>query len=99
MLVATVFAALFLIVYVFRAAVIGSHPFGGDGLARIVYLAILTPHIIAAIAVGPMALVALARAFRGNFSGHRRIARVTLPIWAWVAVSGWVIYLMLYVLY
>ena len=99
MLTATVFAGLFLVVYVYRAAVIGSHPFAGEGASRFVYLGILVPHIIAAIAVGPLALVAIARAFRGNFVGHRRIARITLPIWAFVAVTGWVIYLMLYVLY
>jgi putative membrane protein len=99
MLVATVFAALFLVVYVTRAALLGSHPFAGEGAARYIYVGILVPHMLAAIAVGPMALVALARAFRGNFSAHRRIARLTLPIWAFVAISGWIIYLMLYVLF
>ena len=50
-----------------------------------------------AIAVGPLALVTLRRALGGRFADHRRIARITLPIWAFVAVSGWVVYVMLYV--
>jgi putative membrane protein len=97
MLTATVFAALFLVVYVIRAALIGPHPFLGPEPWRNVYIGILIPHTILAIAVGPMALVTLRRALGGRFADHRRIARVTLPIWAFVAVSGWVVYVLLYV--
>lgn len=98
MLTAAVFAALFLIVYVYRAVLLGPKPFEGQGAAYVLFLGILVPHIVLAIAVGPLALFAIARALRRNFPGHRRIARVTLPIWAFVAISGWVIYLMLYVI-
>jgi len=97
MIVATVFAGLFLIVYVFRALTMGSHPFEGTGVWRAVYLAILVPHTILAIVVGPLALITLWRAFGGRFAEHRRIARVTFPIWAFVALSGWVVYVLLYV--
>jgi putative membrane protein len=98
MLTATVFAGLFLIVYVARAIFVGSKGFEGPPLAYAVYLGILAPHVVAAIAVGPLALFVIARALRGNFVGHRRIARITLPIWAFVAVTGWVIYAMLYLI-
>ena len=98
MLTATVFAALFLVVYVMRWALIGSKAFPGSGTAYGVYLAILVPHVILAISVAPLAFVTLRRAFGARFAEHRRIARVTLPIWGFVAVSGWVIYLMLYVI-
>ena len=87
MITATVFAALFLVVYVIRALTMGSHPFGGTGIWRAIYLVILVPHTALAIVVGPLALVTLRRAFGGRFADHRRIARVTLPIWAFVAVS------------
>ncbi len=98
MLTATIFAGLFLVVYVARAIFIGPKEFDGPPLAYAVYLAILVPHVVAAIAVGPLALLAIARALRSNFVGHRRIARVTLPIWAYVAASGWAVYVMLYVI-
>jgi putative membrane protein len=97
MITATVFAALFLVVYVIRAATMGPHPFGGTGIWHALYLGILVPHTILAIAVGPLALVTLRRAFGKRFSDHKRIARITLPIWAFVAVSGWVVYVLLYV--
>ena len=98
MLTATTFAALFLVVYVARFLLTGSKAFPGSGAAYTVYLGILVPHIILAIAVAPLALITLRRALGGRFAEHRRMARVTLPIWAFVAASGWVIYLMLYVI-
>jgi putative membrane protein len=97
MITATVFAFLFLVVYVYRWATLGSHPFGGSGFWRALYFGILVPHTVLAIVVGPLALITLWRAFAGNFLAHRKIARVTLPIWAFVALSGWVIYILLYV--
>ena len=98
MLTATVFAGLFLVVYVTRWVLLGSKAFPGSGTAYAVYLGILAPHIVLAIAVAPLALITIGRAFGKRFIQHRQIARITLPIWAFVAVSGWVIYLMLYVI-
>jgi putative membrane protein len=96
MLTATVFAGLFLIVYVARAALFPTKHFEGQGAAYVVYLGILVPHMIAAIVVGPLALIAIARALRGNFNGHKAVTRYTLPIWAFAAFTGWIIYVMLY---
>jgi putative membrane protein len=98
MITASVFAALFLLVYVIRWVGFGTKPFEGPAGAHALYLTILVPHVIAAIVVGPLAIVTLRRAFRAEFTAHRRIALVTLPIWAFVAVSGWVIYAMLYLI-
>ncbi len=98
MLIATLFAALFLVVYVARWILFPTKKFGGEGVAYVLYLSILVPHIIAAMAVAPLALVTLSRAFRKRFADHRRIARITLPIWAFAAVTGWIVYLMLYVI-
>src|SRR5712692_5449612 len=96
MITATIFAALFLVVYVTRFIVLGSKIYPGDGVSRIVYFAILIPHIIIAIAIAPLAFVTLRRALARRFGKHRQIARITLPLWIYTAVSGWVVYLMLY---
>ena len=96
MLTASVFAALFLVVYVTRYVVFGSKIFPGEGVSRILYFAILIPHIIIAIAVAPLAYVTLRRALSGRFQKHRQIARITVPLWIYTAVSGWIVYLMLY---
>jgi putative membrane protein len=98
MLTATVFAGLFLVVYVSRAALFPTKHFEGTGIAYAIYLGILVPHMIAAIVVGPLALIAIARALRGNFTGHRRVTRFAFPIWAFAAATGWVIYVMLYLI-
>ncbi|MBM3451019.1 MAG: DUF420 domain-containing protein [Armatimonadetes bacterium] len=96
MLVATVFAGLFLVVYVARWVLLGSKPFVGEGTVRAIYLFLLGTHIVLAIALGPMVLVTLARALRGRFDMHRTLARRTLPVWLYVAASGWAIYWMLH---
>lgn len=96
MLVGAVFAALFLIVYVLRYFLLGTKLYTGEGWVRLVYFAILISHTILAIILGPLVLVTLGRAFRRQFSRHRAIARVTLPVWLYVAVTGWIIYAMLY---
>ena len=96
MITASVFAALFLVVYVGRYLLLGSKIYPGDGVSRIIYFGILIPHIIIAIAVAPLAYVTLRRALGGRFQKHRQIARITVPLWIYTAVSGWVVYLMLY---
>jgi putative membrane protein len=98
MLTATVFAGLFLVVYVARYFLLQPKIFAGEGAVRAIYLAILISHTVLAIAVGPLALVTLRRALRGQYRRHRRIARVTLPIWLYVVVTGWTVYLMLHTL-
>ncbi|MBI4493475.1 MAG: DUF420 domain-containing protein [Chloroflexi bacterium] len=96
MLTATAFAALFLVVYVARALLFETRLFAGQGLVRTLYLGILGSHTVVAVAVGPLALVTLARALRGDFARHRRLARLTLPLWLYVAVSGWAVFLLLH---
>lgn len=96
MITATVFAALFLILYLIRWALIPTKFFTGAGLAKGVYLTVLTSHIILAAIIGPLVLVTLYHALRRQFPRHKHIARVTLPIWLYVVLSGWVVYLMLY---
>src|SRR5262245_30071521 len=97
MLLATTLAGLFLVAYVTRWAIFGTKRFAGTGEWRTLYFANLIPHVILAVAVGPLAarLIWLALV-RRDFRAHRRLARVTLPIWLYVAASGWIVYYMLY---
>jgi putative membrane protein len=96
MTAAFVTSALFLVSYVVYHAQAGSKPFTGTGWLRTVYFAVLIPHVILAAAVVPLALLTLRRGLLRNDAAHRRIARITLPIWLFVSVSGVVVYLMLY---
>ncbi len=96
MLNATVFAALFLVIYVTRYLLYGSKLFVGEGWILWVYVAILASHVILSIVIIPMVLITLYRAFTRQFEKHRAIARYTVPIWLYVVVTGWIIYLMLY---
>jgi putative membrane protein len=96
MLTATIFAALFLVVYVTRYLLYGSKLFVGEGWVLWLYGAILASHVILSIAIIPMVLITLYRAFTSQFRRHRAIARYTVPIWLYVVVTGWIIYLMLY---
>ena len=98
MLAATTLAALFLVFYVTRWAMHGSKPFPGTGAWRVFYFANLLPHVVLAMAVGPMAVRLIQLALRKrDYVAHRRLARITLPIWLYVAGSGWLIYYLLYV--
>ena len=98
MLTAAVFAGLFLVVYVIRYIVLEEKVFAHPGWIKTLYLSILVTHIFMAITIVPLVIVTLRRALRGDFQRHKRIARVTFPIWLFVAVSGWVIYWMLNVM-
>jgi uncharacterized membrane protein YozB (DUF420 family) len=96
MLAAFGVSVVFLVCYLAHHAQVGSVPFKGTGPLRIVYFAILIPHVLLAVAVVPMALTTISRGLKGNVAKHKPLARVTLPIWLFVSVSGVVVYLMLY---
>ncbi len=96
MLTATVFAGLFLIVYVVRWALLGAKPFEGEGWVRTLYLGVLLSHTVLAVGIVPLVLLTLRRALREEFTAHRRVARITLPLWLYVVLTGWVIYGFLY---
>ncbi len=89
-------SAVFLASYLTYHAQVGSKPFPGTGLLRVIYFAILIPHILLAAAILPLAIVTLRRGLARRDAAHRRIARITLPIWLFVSLTGVVVYLMLY---
>lgn len=96
MLSAFAVSSVFLVCYLVHHARVGSVPFRGSGGLRTLYFAILVPHVLLAAAVVPLALVTIYRGLKGNVVKHRPLARVTLPVWLFVSVSGVVVYLMLY---
>ena len=96
MLAAFATSALFLVSYLVYHAKVGSVPFLGQGVVRVVYFTILITHILLAATILPLALVTLSRGLAGRFDRHRAIARWTFPIWLYVSVTGVVIYVMLY---
>jgi uncharacterized membrane protein YozB (DUF420 family) len=77
----------------------GATRFQGTGLVRPIYFTILTTHTILAIVIVPLVAITFYRAFRKDFMRHRRIARITLPIWLYVSITGVIVYLMLYQIY
>ena len=96
MIAALCSSSLFLASYLVYHAQVGSVRFQGQGPVRTLYFAILISHTILAVAIVPLVLVTVTRALRERFDQHRRIARVTLPLWAYVSVTGVVVYWMLY---
>jgi len=99
MLGAVAASTLFLVFYVTRFLLTGTHEFAGQGFARSAYLAILFSHMVLAVIVVPLVLRLLFLAARERFEEHRRLARWTYPIWMYVSVTGIVVYLMLYRIY
>ena len=105
MLTACIVSALFLVSYIsyhsLRTYYFGLGPtrFTGEGIARPIYLTILTSHTILAAGVAPFILLTLWRALKTDFDRHRRIARLVYPVWLYVSVTGVVVYVMLYHLY
>lgn len=96
MLAACGVSTLFLVSYVTYHYVAGSRPFMGQGWVRWIYFPILVSHIILAAAMVPFVLMTVYRALSGDYVRHVRIARLTLPVWLYVSVTGVVVYLLLY---
>ena len=96
MLAALATSAAFLVSYLTYHFQVGSVRFTGQGPVRTLYFAILVSHTILAAAIVPLVLVTVARARSARFEAHRRLARITLPLWLYVSVTGVVVYWMLY---
>ncbi|MCA1590673.1 MAG: DUF420 domain-containing protein, partial [Acidobacteria bacterium] len=105
MISASAISAFFLVSYVTHHALrsyyygLGPTRFSGDGIARPIYLTILTSHTVLATAVAPFVVLTLWRGLKGRYDIHRRIARIVFPIWAYVSITGVIVYLMLYHFY
>ena len=85
----------FLVMYVAYHMTSESTSFGGEGLIRYVYFFILSSHIVLSIAIIPLVLKTYAKAYLNQFTAHRKLAKITFPIWLYVAITGVVVYLMI----
>jgi putative membrane protein len=99
MVAAFVVSCIFLVSYLTRYAIEGTHRFAGPDAVRPVYLAILGTHVPLAAAVPILALRMFFLAWKGRWEAHRRLGKITMPIWLYVSVTGVVIYAMLYHLF
>lgn len=88
-------SAAFFVCYLVYHYVHGDSRYPGTGAIRGVYLGVLGTHVVLSIALVPMLLVTLYRAFKGTFDRHKRLARFTLPIWLYVSVTGIIVFWML----
>ena len=96
MLAAVATSALFLVCYVVRTALTGTHRFEGPPALRAGYLTVLFSHMMLAIVALPLVTRTAYLGLRGRLDQHRRLARITLPIWLYVSVTGVLIYVLLY---
>jgi putative membrane protein len=90
-----VLSLLFLLMYIAYHMTADSTSYGGEGVFKYVYYFILISHIILSIVIIPLVLKTYARAYLQNFERHRQLARITFPIWLYVAVTGVIVYLMI----
>src|SRR4029079_3904924 len=96
MLAALASSTLFLTSYLVYHAQVGSVRFRGQGPIRTGYFTLLVTHTVLAAVIVPLVLMTVIPALRERFDRHRRMARITLPLWGYVSVTGVVIYWMLY---
>ena len=99
MVVAVTTSAVFLVFYLTRVALTGTHEIDAEGFHKTIYLSILFSHMGLAVLVVPLVLRLLYLTRRRRFSAHAKLARWTFPIWAYVSVTGIVVYLLLYQVY
>ncbi|NCA11569.1 DUF420 domain-containing protein [bacterium] len=99
MIAAFAVSAVFLACYLTYHWLVGHVPFRGQGAVRTVYFTILISHIVLAVFVPILALRMFFLAWKGRWGAHRRLGRITMPIWLYVSVTGVVIYAMLYHLF
>lgn len=99
MLTALFASALFLVFYLTRVALTGTHEFAGEGAARVAYLSVLFSHMVLAVLVVPLVLRLLYLVRKHRFHDHARLARWVFPVWAYVSVTGLLVYVLLYQVY
>lgn len=98
LITSTVFLACYLTYHELLRRTTGSHgtPFAGEGVIRYIYFTILISHIILAVVIVPMIITTVVFASRQRWEKHKRLSRVTWPLWMYVSVTGVIVYFMLY---
>lgn len=90
-----ILSVIFLLSYVLYHTTHESTVYGGEGVLRYVYYFVLLTHIVLAMVIVPLVLISFNRALNQRFDKHRKIARVTFPLWLYVSVTGVVVYFMI----
>ena len=88
-------SVVFLIMYVAYHMTTDRTNYGGEGTIKYIYYFILITHILLSIAIIPMVLITYVRALAERFDAHKKIAKITFPLWLYVAVTGVIVYLMI----
>ena len=86
---------IFLVMYIAYHMTTDPTPFGGEGVIKYVYYFILISHILLSIIVIPLVLTSYTRAITSEFISHKKISKITFPVWLYVAVTGVIVYLMI----
>lgn len=95
MKIAIACSVAFLVMYVAYHMTAERTEFGGQGIVKSFYLFILASHIILSIAIIPLVLITYVKALAERFDKHKNIAKITFPIWLYVAVTGVIVYVMI----
>jgi len=88
-------SVVFLLMYIAYHMTSDSTKFGGEGAIKYLYYFILFTHILLSIAVIPFVLITYVRAITNNIEKHKKIAKITFPLWLYVAVTGVLVYFMI----
>ncbi|MFC0603837.1 DUF420 domain-containing protein [Winogradskyella pulchriflava] len=88
-------SVVFLVLYVAYHMTSDSTKFGGEGFVKYIYYFILITHILLSIVIIPFVLITYVRAITNNIERHKKIAKITFPLWLYVAVTGVIVYLMI----
>ena len=86
---------IFLVMYVAYHMTSESTKFGGEGAIKYIYYFILFTHIVLSVMVIPFVLITYVRAITNNFERHKKIAKITFPLWLYVTITGVIVYLMI----
>ncbi len=92
---AIIFSGVFLLLYLAYHMTSNSTSFGGEGTIKYLYFFILITHILLSIVVIPFVLITFVRGITNDFERHKKITKITFPLWLYVAVSGVAVYLMI----
>lgn len=92
---AILFSILFLIMYVLYHMTSDSTKYGGEGVLKTVYFIVLISHILLSVVVIPFVLITYVNAITNNIEVHKKIARITFPLWLYVTISGVIVYVMI----
>lgn len=95
MITAIVLSGLFLIMYVLYHMTSDSTSFGGEGFIKYLYYGVLISHILLSVVVIPFVLITFARGITNDIDRHKKIARITFPLWLYVTISGVIVYVMI----